>query len=76
MSAIHRTALWHRRKNAAKKRDGFKCSRPGCDCTEGLTVHHKTPVCEGGSNDLDNLLTLCYDCHLIFHPEYAARGEL
>lgn len=31
---------------------------------KGLEVHHIIPISEGGPEfDLDNLITLCYDCH-------------
>lgn len=28
-----------------------------------LQVHHKLPVAQGGTNDADNLITLCSNCH-------------
>lgn len=46
-------------------RDGFRCAlcgRTGED-TE-LHVDHITPVVKGGSNDIDNLITLCRACNL------------
>lgn len=49
------------------ERDGFRC----CDCgvtaqTPGvvLEVDHKVAVSKGGSNDPDNLRTLCKDCNI------------
>lgn len=36
-----------------------------CGCTEGpLHVDHKMPVSRGGTNDMDNLWTLCAPCNL------------
>ena len=32
-----------------------------------LEAHHIVPVSQGGSNKLDNLKTLCYDCHKSEH---------
>ena len=35
-------------------------------------VHHKLPIEEGGSNDFDNLQSLCKSCHSKLH---AKRGD-
>lgn len=32
-----------------------------------LNVHHIIEVCNGGSDDLDNLLLLCPNCHAVEH---------
>lgn len=29
----------------------------------GLDIHHRVPVDDGGSNELENLLVLCEECH-------------
>lgn len=42
-------------------RDGHKCLR--CGSTETLEIHHITPVARGGSDDKNNLATLCSECH-------------
>jgi 5-methylcytosine-specific restriction endonuclease McrA len=34
-----------------------------CGATENLTIDHKHPVSLGGTDDLSNLQTLCYDCN-------------
>ena len=42
------------------------CSEMGIDYSPGCdlwAVHHIVPRAEGGSNDLDNLVTLCVACH-------------
>jgi 5-methylcytosine-specific restriction endonuclease McrA len=41
--------------------DGFACAE--CQATTALEVHHLTPLSEGSSDQLDNLLTLCERCH-------------
>lgn len=49
------------------KRDDFRC----CDCGISapdhplvrLEVDHRVPVSKGGTNDIDNLQTLCWDCN-------------
>lgn len=33
----------------------------------GLNAHHLKPLSEGGSNDLDNLVCVCDECHSIRH---------
>lgn len=42
-------------------RDRKCCER--CGSEENLEVHHITKIKDGGTNDLDNLLLLCKDCH-------------
>lgn len=32
-----------------------------------LNVHHILPVCEGGGDEPENLVTLCIDCHKEMH---------
>jgi len=47
-------------------RDDFKCSQCGEE-NYTLHVHHVVPVREGGSDELDNLITLCPKCHRAIH---------
>jgi hypothetical protein len=46
-------------------RDGFKC-RCGRSAVDGTTLHvdHVQPRSRGGSNDITNLQTLCWECNL------------
>lgn len=50
------------------RRDSFRCCLcgHGPDDSEGLTLHvdHRMPVAEGGSNDDENLWTLCSECNI------------
>lgn len=50
-----------------KKKTQKKCSR--CkrkrEHNEFFEVHHIIPVCEGGSNEENNLKGLCVECHEI-----------
>jgi 5-methylcytosine-specific restriction endonuclease McrA len=48
-------------------RDGYRCQAPGCDRTLFLEVHHKVPRERGGTNQIDNLTTLCSRCHRYVH---------
>ena len=54
-------------KNAVKRRDDHTCVK--CGTREFLEVHHVTPkaVDPFYVNDMDNLITLCYDCHKQAH---------
>lgn len=47
------------------KRDGFQCVYCGAHPSESvlLEVDHVHPVAEGGTNDIDNLVTACWDCN-------------
>lgn len=61
-------------------RDGHRCSMPGCGRTRFLEVHHRVPRSRGGSNHVDNLLTLCSACHRLIHetgfsPPRAGAGS-
>ena len=48
------------------KRDNYTCVECGAKKEEGATLHidHKIPVSKGGTDELDNLQTLCSDCNL------------
>ena len=60
-------------------RDDFKCQLCGevgwfvneydivLPSPECLDVHHKVPVADGGTDHIDNLVTLCRDCHKMIH---------
>lgn len=42
-------------------RDDFKCKH--CQIGTDLTIDHIMPVVRGGTNDIDNLQTLCRSCN-------------
>ena len=48
------------------KRDNYTCVECGARKDDGATLHidHKIPVSKGGTDELDNLQTLCSDCNL------------
>jgi len=50
---------------AIRKRDGGVCQ--SCGTTKQLGVHHIIPFKDGGSNDPENLTTLCRSCHTKLH---------
>lgn len=58
---------WKDISQAAKKRDGYRCAQCGASDVE-LHVHHMTPLSQGGTSEIDNLITLCRYCHSPIHP--------
>lgn len=61
---------WAQRRKEVIKRDGRKCSNCGATRENAqLHAHHVRPLSEGGGNSLDNLITLCRDCHVDAHRE-------
>jgi DEAD/DEAH box helicase domain-containing protein len=61
-------ANWNTQRNAARARDDFRCQ--SCGISEGSTahhVHHKVPfrtfLAHETANQLENLVTLCPNCH-------------
>ena len=53
-------------------RDGNRCQAPGCGRTHFLEIHHKAPRAQGGTNDPQNLITLCAACHRLYHQRQGA----
>jgi hypothetical protein len=47
------------------KRDGFRCQLCGATAGDGarLEIDHKAAKSKGGSNEIDNLWTLCWECN-------------
>jgi hypothetical protein len=58
---------WKWRRREAIIRDDYTCQECGAqggpEGDANLEVHHITPAAEGGSDSLENLETLCKDCH-------------
>ncbi len=48
-------------------RDKHRCRAPGCGRTRFLEVHHIVSREQGGSNEAENLMTLCASCHRLWH---------
>ena len=49
-------------KVTAFERDGWKCVV--CGSSGPLELDHARALMNGGDNSLDNLHTLCHDCHV------------
>jgi len=62
-------------RREALRRDGCVCQRCGklmsnyANIMRSNDVHHIVPLTDGGTHDLDNLMTLCYECHMKVHGE-------
>ena len=54
---------WNRLRFVVFKRDNYRCRMCGIYCKGFAQCHHIIPVGKGGSHHLDNLVTLCEDCH-------------
>lgn len=55
-------------KVAMYKRDGYRCR--SCNASESLTPHHIVFQSQQGSDELDNLVTLCVECHHAVHDGF------
>lgn len=49
------------------RRDGYRCSTPGCPHKLWLEVHHVVFHCRGGATVPENLVVLCAACHKNIH---------
>lgn len=49
-------------------RDGWKCRY--CGNRNGLHPHHVIYRSHGGSDNMNNLLTLCWKCHRAIHDGF------
>lgn len=67
-----KTSYWKKVRLLVFKRDGFKCVI--CGSTENINVHHSTYKHHFDElNHLDDLITLCKNCHNEAHgiiPDY------
>ena len=73
MSAGHHTKAWPRLRRRVLIRDRHQCQ----DCKrQGLgrvEVHHVKHLQDGGTDDMSNLICLCYDCHRSRHASVGRR---
>ena len=70
-SAAHRPTLNGKKKRKVIERDR-RCLN--CGGHDRLTVDHKIPVSQGGTNSMSNLETLCYLCNQRKARKEANRG--
>lgn len=53
---------WQHLRLQVLHRDGWQCTR--CGSRQRLEVDHVVPLADGGTDDKDNLRTLCRACHV------------
>jgi ATP-dependent DNA helicase RecQ len=69
-----RSPDWVTAREAALKRDNYKCVECGTSCGAfEVDVHHLLPRSAGGTDEPSNLVTLCDGCHAAYHPKLAGR---
>ena len=56
---------WERQRRQAFDRAGHRCQR--CGRAGRLECHHRTPISQGGANELWNLEVMCRACHIDTH---------
>ena len=50
-------------KRRIKEEAGYRCAIPNCNVTSPLDIHHIEYQENGGSDEDDNLICLCRNCH-------------
>lgn len=61
-------ADWDSVRGQVISRDGRICQEADGTCDGPLQVHHILPLSQGGTNDMNNLVTLCRYHHTQKHP--------
>lgn len=64
---------WERCRRQTFTRDAYRCQQ--CGKTGRLEAHHVKPISEGGTNDLENLVTLCRTDHVEAHRPKKSEPE-
>ncbi len=65
-------ADWAEVRLAVLTRDGYRCTQ--CGSQDSLHVHHTRPRRKGGASQMDNLQTLCENCHMSTTPWGRPKG--
>jgi hypothetical protein len=64
---------WEQLRLIVLGRDKYQCQEGNTYCDGPLQIHHKISLSKGGSNSMDNLLTLCLYHHCSKHPHMRER---
>jgi group II intron reverse transcriptase/maturase len=65
-------ADWAETRLGVLARDDYRCTH--CGGRDNLHVHHVRPRRKGGTNQMDNLQTLCETCHMSTTPWGRPKG--
>jgi len=57
--------LYEQLRQQVQRRDGWRCQ--SCGSRSNLEVHHKEFRGQGGDDNEENLITLCFACHSRLH---------
>lgn len=61
VDAFYTSGAWRRLRLAVLRRDGFKCTTPGCGAVAKIVDHIVSPA-NGGADTMGNLRSLCRRC--------------
>ncbi len=64
---VLRGAAYQRRRRQVLERDGGRCAQ--CGSSYGVAVHHLRKRSLGRDDRMENLVSLCADCHNKEHQE-------
>jgi len=64
---------WEHLRLMVLSRDNYKCREKNTHCDGPLQIHHKITLSKGGTNSVNNLLTLCLYHHCSKHPHMRER---
>jgi 5-methylcytosine-specific restriction endonuclease McrA len=67
LNGTHRRGLDKKLKESVLSRDGHICTVCGENSLRKLDIHHIVFVSEGGTDEMNNLVTLCKECHYGVH---------
>lgn len=72
-----RQSISNRLRHDVFKRDGYRCRECGASVEDGATleIDHIIPVAKGGTNDINNLQTLCKECNRGKYTDEWVGGE-
>ena len=66
---------WVTLRRSILQQDGFMCRVCGA-CEGERHVHHIIPLSKYGTNEPNNLITLCYKCHVKQHPDFTISKRM
>ena len=58
---------WNQLRQLILERDGYQCQLADGYCSGPLQIHHKIELSKGGTNNANNLITLCKFHHYLQH---------